>query len=63
MFYMWFKKLEEIKDLQPFIFIVIVNTNISEKIIFNLLLSKYKENYAYACDCIKNLKKVKMYYV
>ena len=49
------KKVEEIKDMQPFIFIN--NTNISEKSIFNLLLSKYKENYSYACDCRKNLPK------
>ena len=51
------KKVEENKDMQPFIFIN--NTNISEKSIFNLLLSKYKENYSYACDCRKNLPKSK----
>ena len=47
------KKLEAIKDLQPFIFIN--NTNISEKSIFNLLLSKYKDNYSYAYNCSKIL--------
>ena len=53
MFYMRIKKSEEIKELQPFIFIN--NTNISEKSIFNLLLSKYKDNYSYAYNCSKIL--------
>ena len=49
------KTLEEIKEIQPFVFINI--NNINNTSIFNLFLSKYKEIYSYACECRKNLPK------
>ena len=49
------KKLEEIKEKQPFTFINM--NNINNKSLFNIFLNKYKEIYSYACDCRKNLKK------
>ena len=48
------KKLEEIKEKQPFTFINM--NNINNKSLFNIFLNKYKEIYSYACDCRKNLK-------
>ena len=48
------KKIEEIEEMQPFIFI---NTNnINNTSIFNIFLSKYKEIYSYACECRKDHK-------
>ena len=41
------KKIEEIKEMQPIIFIN--GNNINNTSIFNLFLSKYKEIYSYAC--------------
>ena len=49
------KTIEEIKEIQPFVFININNINNTR--IFNLLLSKYKEIYSYASECRKNLTK------
>ena len=47
------KTIEEIKEIQPFVFININNiNNISN---FNIFLPKYKEIYSYACECRKNL--------
>ena len=54
------KKLEEIKEKQPFTFINM--NNINNKSLFNIFLNKYKEIYSYACDYIKNLKIVKIFY-
>ena len=48
------KKIEEIKEMQPFIFIN--GNNINNTSIFNLFLSKYKEIYSYACECRKDKK-------
>ena len=48
------KSLEEINEMQPFIFIN--SNNIKNTSIFNLLLDKYKEIHSYACDCRKNSK-------
>ena len=49
------KKTEIVEEMQPFIFIN--NNNINSTSLFNLFLSKYKENYSYACECRKNLPK------
>ena len=48
------QKIEEIKEMQPFIFIN--GNNINNTSIFNLFLSKYKEIYSYACECRKDKK-------
>ena len=54
------KKLEEIKEKQPFTLINM--NNINNKSLFNIFTNKYKEIYSYACDYIKNLKIVKIFY-
>ena len=48
------KKIEEIKEMQPFIFIN--GNNINNTSYFNLILSKYKEIYSYAYECRKDKK-------
>ena len=50
------KKIEEIKEKQPFTFININNINSTS--LFNVFLSKYKEIYSYACECRKNSEDV-----
>ena len=49
------KTIEEIKEIQPFVFINI--NNINNTSIFNLFLSKYKEIYSYVYEYRKNLPK------
>ena len=49
------KIIEEIKEIQPFVFINI--NNINNTSIFNLFLSKYKEIYPYVYEYRKNLPK------
>ena len=48
------KITEEITESQPFLFVN--RNNIANTSIFNILLSKYKEIYSYACECRKNNK-------
>ena len=48
------KKSEIIKELKPFVYVNI--NNINESNLFNIILTKYKENYIYDCECRKNSK-------
>ena len=48
------KKYEIIKELKPFVCVNI--NNINESNLFNIILTKYKENYIYDCECRKNSK-------
>ena len=51
---MWAKKVEEINEMQPFIFVN--ENNICNTRLFNLIFDKYKEIYSYDCDCRKKEK-------
>ena len=48
------KKIEIIKELKPFVYVNI--NNINESDLFNIILTKYKENNIYDCECRKNSK-------
>ena len=48
------KKVEEINEMQSFIFVK--ENNIKNTRLFNLIFDKYKEIYSYDCDCRKNEK-------
>lgn len=47
------KIIEDIKEIQPFIYININNINNNSN--FYVMLSKYKEIHSYACECKKKL--------
>ena len=48
------KKTEILKELKPFVYVNI--NNIKGSNLFNIIFTKYKENYIYVCECRKNSK-------